>query len=403
MSRRAPLLIGRKGIEILFGLVSFAILARSLSKEQFAVYSLVFSFIAILRLTTLPGIGTAVTQAFARGLPGDLFRTVKLSMIGSILGAVVLFGISIWHYSLDNEMTGRAFLVSSILFPFFCGLKFWKNAVFGLERYGKILIYDGVASGLKCGAIFICSKWFSGLLYPFLVAALLAPALVNVIATVEQTLKLPKNADSESKTVNYGIRITLYQLPSVLVQQLDKVVLFYFISPAALAIYAVALRIPELSRAVVGEINATLGPVFSREPIYTKAIYSFSILLWFMYLVISVIGAFFVVPYLLPALAGNKYLTTIPYAQIMTVGVALGFLGDIQFRYIRSQLHSRSYFFVTTSKAIFDSIIIIVLAYFFELKGIVAAYSLRYFGHTLITNFVIRNRYLNVKPLPKNI
>lgn len=70
--RRASALLARKGVELLSGLLTIAILARTLSKDQFAVYSLVMSFVAILRLSAFPGLGGAVTQAFARG-KGEIF------------------------------------------------------------------------------------------------------------------------------------------------------------------------------------------------------------------------------------------------------------------------------------------------------------------------------------------
>jgi len=403
MSKRAPILIVRKGIEVLFGLVTFAILTRTLTKEQFAIYSLVFGFVSILRLTALPGLGTAVSQAFARGLPGGFRRAVKLSLLGSFIGAIIMLGGAWRHFYVEEVTTGQALLVAGVCFPLVVGLKFWRNAAMGSERYGRLLWFDSLSSALKCGAVILCAYLFPGLLFPVVIAAFIAPALINVVATIEQLFNVASDAEREPSSVEYGIRTTIYQLPTVLAQQLDKLLLFYFVSPEALAVYTVALRIPELARTVVGETNATLGPVFAREHIYTRSLHHFSLKLWLLYGVVSTAGALFVVPYLLPMLAGKSYTGAVSYGQIMTVGVALGYLGDIQFRYIKSHLHSQIFFTITMTKAVFDCVLILGLAYYFGLAGVVAAYVLKNLGYTAITNAVIRFRYLKVKASPRTV
>lgn len=396
MGERAPILIARKGIEIIFGLVTFAVLAHTLTKEQFAIYGLVFGFVAILRLTALPGLGTAVTQAFARGLTGGFRPVVKLSLLGSFIGAAIMLGGSGWHFYVGDLMTGQTLLVAAVCFPFVVGLTFWRNAAMGSERYGRLLRFDGFSSALKCGAVILCAYLIPGLLFPVVMAAFIAPALINVVATIGQLRNETTDTDLEPRSIEYGIRTTIYQLPTVLGQQLDKLVLFYAIAPEALATYIVALRIPEVARTVIGETNSTLGPVFARERNYSRSLHYFSLKLWSLYGLVSAAGALFVVPYLLPVLAGNDYTEAIPYAQIMTVGVAMGYLGDIQFRYIKSHLHSRNFFSVTMTKAIVDCVLILGLGYCFGLAGIVAAYVLKNLGYTAITNTVIRFKYLNV-------
>ncbi len=396
MSKGAPILISRRVLQIVFGLLTFAVLARSLTKEQFAIYSLVFGYIAVLRLTTFPGLGSAIGQAFARGFQGEFRQAVKISLAGSLLGLVVLLCGAWWHYHTGRVETGRTLLIASFLFPFVTGLMFWRNAAVGSEYYMILLWFDTLSAGLKCGSVVVCAYLFPMNLTPVMIAALAAPASVNILATISQVKEIyVKNMACEKGTIKYGLWVTIFQIPSTIVQQLDKVVLFYFISPEALAIYAVALRIPELARGFTGEANATLGPLFAREKKYTRGIHQFSFKLFIFYLSLAVIGAIFVVPYLLPILAGSKYAASIRYAQFMTVGVALGFLGDIRFRYIKSHLHRKNYFIVTFSKALFDGLIIIGFAYYFGLAGIVAAYVLKNLVFSLITTLVIRFNYLN--------
>ncbi len=384
------------------GLALFAALARTLSKEQFALYSLIFGFLAILRLTTLPGLGTAVSQAFARGNFGGFGRAVKLSVAGSSLGSVLLALGALWNFHLGHIESSLVYIIAAIAFPLVSGLMMWRNAVAGVEEYRRLLAYDSLSAVLKCLAV-VGSVWaFPGSLLPIIIASLIAPALINIVATADRLRIIPHNSHREPDSLRYGIRTTFYQVPTLLSQQLDKIVLFYLISPEALAVYAVALRIPELARTVVGETNATLGPLFAREKSYNKALQRFSIKLWLVYCAISVAGAVLVVPVVLPVLAGPQYNDSIIYAQIMTAGVALGYLGDIQFRYIKSHLHSKSFLQVTVAKSAFDCVLILGLANYFGLAGIVAAYVLKNLIYTFITMLVIRFHYA-VIDVPGNI
>jgi len=394
MGRGAPILIIRKILQIIFGLITFAVVARTLSKEHFAIYSLVFSFIAILRLITFPGLGSATAQSFARGFGGSFKYAVKFSFLGSFLGAIVFLVISFWHFYIGKVETAQAFIITAFCFPFATGLIFWRNAAVGEERYIRLLLFDVLSTGLKCGSIIICAYLFPANLPLIVTAALVAPALINIFATWDQLKRIPSDAKIERGSLRYGFHITFYQLPTTLVQHLDKIILFYFISPTALAIYTVALRIPELIRTMVGEINATLGPIFARENTYTSALHQFSLKLFFLYLFLSVLVAFFAVPYVLRILVGSSYMSSIRFAQFMTIGVALGFLGDIRFRYIRSHLHSKNFLRVALSRALFDSLLIVMLVYCFGLKGAVVAYIIRNIAFSLITTAVMKFNYL---------
>jgi O-antigen/teichoic acid export membrane protein len=400
MSARASILIARQGVVMLLGLVTFSILTRTLSKEQFALYKLVFGFVAILRLTTLPGLGTAVTQAFARGRFGGFRRAVMLSVAGSLIGSLAMLFGAWFQFREGNAGSGTVYLSVAACFPLVAGLMYWRNAIVGMERYHRLLWFDSLSAALKSGAVIACAYFIPGALLPVVIAMLVAPGLVNVAATIEQLRTVPSDAAGEPRSIEYGVQTTIYQVPTLLAQQLDKIALFYFISPAALAAYAVALRIPELARTVVCEANATLGPLFARQSSYSGELRSFSVKLWLLYGGVSIAGALFVVPVLLPLLAGDAYAESIPYAQIMTVGAALSYLGDIQFRYVKSHLHSRSFLAITGAKAFFDCILILALAYSFGLKGVVCAYVLKNLGYTAITSTVVRAKYTKV-PVPE--
>lgn len=394
MSRRAWALFARKGVETVCALIAFSFIARVLTKEQFAAYSLVLAYVAILQLSALPGLGAATAQSFSRGIRGTFRRAAALSFLGSLVGAVALATAGAWYFSRDDVELAHAFLVAAPCFPLAAGLTLWRSAVLGEERYSRFLFFDSVSSILRCGSIIFLTLLFGGHVFLIVAATLLAPALINAVATLDQLRHVRADEAQEQASIEYGLQTTVYQLPTVIVQQLDKLALFYLISPEVMAVYVVALKIPDLARDVVADANATLAPVFARESDYSRPLHAFTIKLWLFYSAISIAGAVFVVPYLLPILVGDDYADAVLYAQLMTVGAALGYLGNIQFRYIRSHLHGRNFRNILISKALIDALLILPLAYFFALEGVVAAYMLKHLAMTLIVSVVIRRMYL---------
>jgi len=402
MVRRAPFLITRKVLETVLNLATFAILARTLTVEAFGIYTIVFVFVAVLRLTSIPGLGTAIAQSFARRHGGGFRRAVAVSISGSLFGSVVL-SIGSWWYLADGEIDkGHALLVAAAFFPLLSGLLYWRNAAVGSEHYVRLLFYDVAAAAVRLAGVAACAFQFDGALLPIVIAALGGHAAVNVLATLHQMRLSVRGQGMEHQSLNYGLLTTAYQVPSIISEHLDKAVLFFLFSAETLAVYAVAMRIPQLARVLVGEANATLGPVFARQKDYSPELRRFSIGLSILYMAIAVVGTLLVIPVVLPLLAGQSYGSAVPYAQLMMLGVALGFLGDVQFRFIKSQLDSRSFLHITVGSTVVNVPLVLALGYGFGLSGVVAAYILRYLSYTLICTFVVRSysRNLQTDPAP---
>lgn len=396
MGRRAPLLLLRKIIEIAFGLVTLAVLARTLSQQEYAIYSLLFSYVAIARLTALPGLGQAVTQSFARGARGIYRPAVRLSLLGAVVGTVLISIGGWWHWQSGEVELGQMLLVTAMFFPLMGGLMLWREAAIGAEDYWWFLVFEGGSNAARGLAIIASAYLFPGMLLPVVLAALAAPAITNVIATLVRIGGTPGSGQIEVGAIRYGLEVSAYQLPTVISQNLDKIFLFHLISPQALAIYVVAQRIPELARALVGDTNATLGPLFARAHGYTAGMQAFSLRLWSVYLAVSAFGALVVVPFALPLLAGDGYADAVVLSQIMTAGIALEYLGNIQFRFVKSQMDSKSFLNITLLTSIMGIALIVALGLLWGLWGVVAAYVLKGACYSLITNHVVQ------KLMPEN-
>lgn len=397
-SKRAPFLLGRKGVDMACGLIVFAVLARKLSVPDFAVYSLALSVVGIARASSLPGIGNALSQCFARGHTGDFGRATILSLATSLLGSLGL-GIGAWlHLKAGDDAMAQALMATAIGFPLHAGLQYWRNTFVGSDLFGHLMVLDSLSSVIRTGAVIACVFLYPDQLFPLVLAAMLGPAVVNVGATIWQWIRLPRGGEREPGALKYGALVSLYELPALVVEQVDRLVLFYFVSPEALAIYMAALRIPVLMRSVTAEAIAALSPLFATQSNYTGSLHQFSVRLSLAILAGSLFAALAIVPWLLPLLAGPKYEGAVIYAQILTAGVAAGTLGQIYFRFVKSQLNSRLYLHITLAQAAVDIHTVLILTYFFGMEGAVAAFILKGVVNSMLTGVLVRRRYSVTEP-----
>tara|TARA_R110002012_G_scaffold220384_2_gene391879 strand:- start:2175 stop:3335 length:1161 start_codon:yes stop_codon:yes gene_type:complete len=374
-------------------MATFAVLARALSPENFAIYTLILGLISFVRLTSLPGIGNALAQSFARGHRGDFGRAVILSAKTSLLGMLVLAIAAWWHMYTGDSNMASALLAASIGFPLYSGFLYWRNTLVGDEQYWRLLFFDSASFTLRSIAVSVCAFTFPQYIFIVIILALLAPGLVNLFATFWQARQIPASASREPDALRYGIKVSMYEIPSLAVQQLDRIALFYFISPEALAIYSVAVRIPQLLQAMIGEAIAVLGPVFARRENYDRSLHRFTFLITVTLLIACLLFSLIAIPYILPILTGQKYGESILYAQILTTGIATGTIGQIYFRYVKSKLDSKAFLQITLSQAAIDGPTILLLTFYFGIKGAVAAFILKGVTISLITSFVIYRKY----------
>jgi O-antigen/teichoic acid export membrane protein len=123
--------------------------------------------------------------------------------------------------------------------------------------------------------------------------------------------------------------------------------LFLFLSPAALAVFVAAGRIPDLLSGAMQDVSAVLAPRMAKHESYTKKLDQIFGMLSLIYGIAIVLFGFTAMPYVVIFLFGDNYADAIPYAQALTCSVAIGHLANLRFRYIRSKIDARGFRDVT--------------------------------------------------------
>lgn len=389
----AASLILLRTVQLSAGLVATYFLARSMSKDAFGEYNMVLNVIGLLTIFSLSGLNNSIVQAVARGYVGTYRAIVPIAFLSSCGGSAILLALSGWYYVSGHLPLAMGLLVSSFLFPFTHGLLQWKGVLVGNANFGRLLIHDGATSLMTYGLIVGVVILYPGQYVLAIIASLLVPGAYNAALTVVSYQRIPVDAPVEPCNVQYGIETTVFSGLGAIGVNLDRLLLFVFLSPAALAVFVAAGRIPELMSGGMQDLSAVLAPRLAKYQHYTKRLDRIFRILSVIYGGGVVLLAFTAVPHLVVFIFGDTYADAIPYAQALTCSVAIGFLANLRFRYIRSRIDAHGFRNITLISSAARLVAFMVLVPLLGLWGAVVGMFIYRLALMYVVSSMIKRHY----------
>lgn len=385
--------VAREGFWWIFGRVSASSIsllamiafAHWLPKETFGAYRYILSAAAILSIFTLPGMDTALIRTVARGYEKMLFLCAKTKFKWGLIGAGICFAISLWYFLHQNSVLGISFLITGVFLPlittFNLFLPFWQ----GKKRFdiqSKYLILLNFLSALALiPVIFLTDNLV------LIVLAYVAPRTFFEVILFQITLKKIKNqhhdlatvsshspekkAFEERETISFGKHLTLMQTAPIFGSYLDKIIIWQFLGPTAVAIYSFA-QIPILKIQELIPISPLALPKLSEKNI--KGIKKGLLKKFLKLFLVSIPFTLFLIllaPYFYKILF-PAYLESIPYFQILALTLILvpfSLLGTS----LVAEMRKKELYIVSTMIPILQIILFLVLIPFYGIWGIIAA------------------------------
>lgn len=317
-----------------FSLVFLMMLVRTFEREAVGQFQFVIAAVGIAGVFTLPGLGQAVIQSVGRGHPGTFRTTLEWRLAGSLAGSAA---ITIYALLLADNALRPGLIAAAILFPLAHGLSGWTDVQAGEGKFKLNAIWQGVAYLLSYGGMML-SLWLGTLDILWLVVIMeMALAVVNLAAVRTILRRTPPDAPAEPGALRYGLRISLWGVANTLGNHIDKVMIFTFLSPAALAVFVIAERIPEIMKKYIQSLRVVLIPSFSRKKAYTPKL-ARKIRLISLVLSCGILLVIFgIVPRLLPLAFTDDYGEAVFYCQLLCGTLIVGQVAQTQMTFIGSR------------------------------------------------------------------
>ena len=304
------------------GLAGFALLARSLSAEQFAQWVLFISGGSLVEMIrfgiTNNGLVRFLSGSSEEDSKAFIGANVLISFTATLLISALLIAIKlIFEDSIKNSDYNLFFSWYPLLV--FINLA-WNNAMVVLQakmEYGKILLIKALNSGVFFLVLVL------NMVFDFsLTTLVLSLITVNLITSVLCVLKkwdglvlIRKANRLKVKTLlNFGKYSTFTLIGTNLLRNAD--ILIISISPLgseAVALFSIPLKLTELQQIPLRSFAATAFPKMSKASLEGKVktvqqlFYTYSGALTYLFLLISTITFIFAEEFVI-IISGNQYL-----------------------------------------------------------------------------------------------
>ena len=364
------------------------LLVRTFEQDAVGQFQFILAAVGLVGIFTLSGLDQAVIQSVARGHPGTFRRTLKWRLSGSLIGAAVLLGYG-WFLPGDDPMRGGV-ISAALLFPLAHGLSGWTGFQAGEGKFKLNAIWQGVAYLLSYGGMMLAlSLGAPGILW-LIVIMMASLATLNIAAVATILRRVPRDAPTELGALRYGLLMSLWGIANTLGNHIDKVLIFTFLSPAALAIFVIAERIPEIMKKYIQSLRVILIPGFSRKKEYTPELQR-KIKLVSMVLSAGILVVIFgVVPWLLPLAFTEDYGEAVFYCQLLCGTLIVGQVAQTQVTFIVSRFDASAMRNVTLISNLVRIGASLTLIPFFGIMGAIVSTALYRLSTAVIVTYMMR-------------
>ena len=314
--KRGPVLLLSDGIQQVSGVAVTLMIARLSAKETLGEFQLALSVLAMVAVISIRGFDTVILRDAARNRDGVYPRAVKTRFYWSLLGVPVM-ALFAWYYYYRNEFPlAWAFLAVALLVPWYLVVQSWQFMYKGKEMFTEYAISSMARSVLTVLVTILVLLTTGDNVAALLLVYIGTNIFVNGITFVKSFAVL-RNDEVSSDWKEYSYFLSKAGFFKQIAGNVDKVLAGIVFSPSVLAIYAVAVIMP----------NAVM---LSFKSIFTMALPKLShrdFLGWRDLLTALMIGVIAtavtacMVWFLLIPLFGEQYRSALPMAMVASTGL----------------------------------------------------------------------------------
>lgn len=351
--------------------------ANFLDTATFGNFKYLLSLASLLMIFSIPGIGTALIQAIARGFEGGFHRVVTLKMKYGILGTMASFSFALYFFIKGNEVLPIPLVIIGILFPFFHAFSIYAALLSGRKLFdvrAKYIALQHIISTLALGLIVIIVARFyisSGLdLILLTTAYFLVPTIIAFIFYNLIKKRFKPNEKEDPKTITYGKHLTVMGIIRAISQRLDQILVFHYLGAAQLAVYSFAIYPVEEINGFLDIIPSLAFPKFSartREEI-KKNIFQ-KIIRLFVLSFVAMAVYIFVAPYIFKTVF-PQYVESIAYTQIFALFLIV--TNSLPIIALESQLAVKERYTITIFSKVATIGFMLIFVIFYGIWGIIA-------------------------------
>jgi O-antigen/teichoic acid export membrane protein len=385
-------LLFTQAITILGSLIVAVIFTKELNTSEYGIYRYLIALAVLFSTFSLTGIGQSISQAAAKGHTEFFPYGMKVSLLYNI--GVTSAGILgfVYYYINGNNILALGCIVIAILqpvintcqntVPFLQGLKLFKESA-RLQVLRVVLI-----TSISIIVIYFTHNVFY-LLIGFLFSQVIGNSLSVLLFRNKVDTQTKLTDEIRLKYLQYAQHTSIQNIIIGVATRLDSIIVFQFLGATNLALYSIAILIPDQIKGTCKNLIPLLVPKYAQHQTLKqtqKHIPKRSIQ-FFIALTVSSILLIFLIPSIYRLLFPS-YTSAIIYSQILLTALPTA-VYLIPLTGLQTQLRNNELYTMNIYSALIHIIVSFSLIYNFGLMGAIIARVSTQYLHMMLTFYVL--------------
>ncbi len=377
-------------VSTLFSLAVVVAFANLVPRETYGTYKYILSLAGALTFLSFSGMNTAVTQAVARGHEGVFPYSVRVQLktnIVFLLGLSVLGGYYLWH---SNATLAFPLFILAGTLPLSTAFNTFGALLSGKKEFKRLALWTTISSGFS--ALLLLSTVLVthnlNLLISAYTLGIFFPMIFFYFRAKKTLTHTHVSEEEKEELVRYGGHLTFINIFSTLSQYVDKIVIFHFLGSVELAIYALALALPDRIKGYAKVFAGILLPKLTERSIadiksvfYKRTFQGMAI--GFLLSIGYILVAPLVFRTFLP-----QYLDALSYSRVFSLSLIILVPATYMSSVLRSQRMLKTIYLSSTVAHILRIILFILFGWRWGIWGVITA-SLAVYLFGLFYNFFL--------------
>lgn len=354
------------------GTILAIIFARLADVEVFGQYQFVFSVIALLEAFSIQGFNQVIVRDTAQGNDGTYLAVVSRRKIwGALAGLLLLFAAAyfFWVKTRKDEATSMA--IGAVLLPFFWSWRSWIYFWRGKKRFdlaARYLFWQSIIILF----VLIPVIYFS----PKHVTPIFTAYLIVQTATCGWWYFISRRSVANNIRSDdwerYGYFLSFNGLLRSNIRRIDKVIIGALFSPTLLAIYTVALVLPEKIMQLMKELLETTLPAMHNWQRLRWREIIWALLLGLLLAILTVLSTQTIIFWVF----GDKYADATNLAYVAAGGLTFYPLMQLINNFAVMKAKRRSLQLAATLGPVIRLLLLVILTIRFGVLGLVILFAL---------------------------
>ncbi len=388
-------------VAVLSGMVLTVAFANLLSPTAFGTYKYILAIAGFIGgFSILGGLGASTLRIVAQGYSSIIPRVFWISVLGNVPAALVAVGVAGYYFYMGNTVLGfgMAFAALSVLFSTSFG--FFKTLLTGTSDFRGLALY-GIPGSIFAPALIIATLFLTQNLILILASYFLGTfvfGLAMYLLAVKRTRANSSAQPSDSQvrdTIKLGFHLTLAGMVIPFVTQMDQLLLWHFVGPVELAIFAFAIAPVREIKAMLENFAPMMSVRFANRtseelrasiPLRAKQIFLVSLI----FAVLYVVAAPFIFKIFFP-----QYVAAVYWSQLLALTLLVQPTKNVLESAINAQGRKKPYYFTTILTQAVKLTSSVLLIPFFGLPGAIAAMIITDLATALIYIATYRLAYIH--------